>query len=130
MKEERIFGTGIAFPPGPGPEGRVMWSSGPENVRESIRVILGTEPGERVMLAAFGAGLRRFLFEANTVAARRLIQDRIIESLSRWEPRIRLESVIVEADASDARSAIAIIQYSLIATQERDQLAVRIQTGS
>jgi phage baseplate assembly protein W len=130
MKEEKIFGTGVAFPPALGAQGRVGFSEGPRNVRESIRVILSTEPGERVMVAAFGAGLRRFLFEPNTVATRRLIQDQITNSLGRWEPRIRLESVLVEADASDPRAAIAIIQYTLIATQQRDQVAVRVQTGS
>jgi phage baseplate assembly protein W len=130
MRDDRIFGSGVAFPPVLASEGRLEFSSGPANVRESIRVILGTEPGERLMLANFGAGLRRFLFEPNTVATRRLIQDQIVDALARWETRIRLESVMVEADPADARSAIAVIQYSLIATQQREQVAVRVQTGS
>jgi phage baseplate assembly protein W len=130
MDDGRIYGRGIAFPPALGVENRVAWSAGPDNVRESIRVILATEPGERLFLPEFGAGLRRFLFEPNTVATRRLIQDRIAESIRRWEPRIKLESVNVEPDPSDGRAALAIVTYALIATQVREQLAFRVPTGA
>ena len=41
-----LFGRGIAFPPRVGTDGRISVSAGPENIRESIRIILMTEPGE------------------------------------------------------------------------------------
>ena len=51
----RALGRGIAFPPRIDEEGRMAWSEGVENIRESIRIILTTERLERVMLPAFGA---------------------------------------------------------------------------
>ena len=35
-----LFGRGIAFPPRIGPDGRLMWSAGPQNIREGIRIAL------------------------------------------------------------------------------------------
>lgn len=122
-----IFGRGLGFPPRVGEDGRLHWSEGETNVRESIRIILMTEPGERLMLPRFGAGLRRFLHEPNTVSTRRLIQERIEQSLTRWEPRVRLQEVSVEQDPDDSRAAIATIHYSLIATQTPDQLSLKLE---
>lgn len=126
MNAGDIFGRGMSFPPRVGPDGRVAWSSGEENVRESIRVILLTEQRERVMLPEFGGGLGRFLFEPNDVSTRALIQDRIATALERWEPRVALESVSVDPDPADAEAAIATIVYRLVATQARERLALRV----
>ena len=117
MNNAQIFGKGISFPPRVGPDGRVAWSEGEENIRESVRVILLTEQRERLRLANFGGGLSRYLFEPNTVTTRQLISDRIARELAQWEPRIAVESVEVEADPEDAQAAIATIKYRLVATR-------------
>src|SRR4030095_16492365 len=102
MQKSNVFGQGLGFPPRVGTDGRLAWSSGEENVRESIRIILLTEPGERLLREGFGCGLRRFLFEPNTVITRQLIHDRIIQAIGRWEPRVALEAVEVEADPENS----------------------------
>jgi phage baseplate assembly protein W len=125
----RIFGRGISFPPRIGPDGRIVFSEGEDIVREAIRVILMTEQGERVQLADFGGGLGRFLFEPNTVTTRQLIQGRIEKALELWEPRIRVESVSVEPDSADPQTAIATINYRLIATQARERVTLSVNLG-
>ncbi len=126
MDNRSIFGQCMAFPPRVGPDGRMAWSVGETNVHESIRIILSTEPGERLRLPAFGAGLRRFLFEPNTLATHTLIKQAIGEALKRWEPRIQLESVEVAADSQDTESAIATLTYRLVATQVQERLSVAV----
>jgi uncharacterized protein len=80
----------------PAPGTRTMqWRGGPEKVRESIRIILETEPGERLMRPRFGAGLRRFLMEPNNVATRTLIHREVVAALDAWEPRISVAEVVV-----------------------------------
>jgi len=130
MAAANLYGKGLAFPPRVGPDGHVAWSEGEENVRESIRVILMTEPRERIQLAEFGAGLTRFLFEPNTPSTRFLIQERIRETIQRWESRVRVESVLVEPDPDDAEAAIATIVYRLIATQQRERLTLSVSLGA
>ena len=122
----RMFGRGLAFPPRVGGDGRVAWSEGESNVRESIQVILLTERRERLMLPEFGGGLSGYLFEPNTVTTRRLIKDRIQRALEQWEPRIAVESVEVEADPEDAQGAVATITYQLVATQTRERVTLGV----
>jgi phage baseplate assembly protein W len=121
-----LLGRGISFPPRVGADGRVAWSEGEQNVRESVEVVLKTELRERLRLPEFGGGLRRFLFEPNTTTTRRQIQDRIVKSLTVWEPRISVESVSVDADAHDPEAAVATIVYRLVATQAQERVSLAV----
>ena len=125
----RIFGKGISFPPRIGADGRVVWSEGEPNIRESIKVILITELNERLRLPDFGGGLNRFLFEPNNATTRQLIRDRITKALTQWEPRITVQNVAVEPDASDQQAAIATIQYKLVATQVSERVSLNVTLG-
>lgn len=126
MDNGRLFGRGISFPPRVGPDGRVTWSEGEENVRESIRIILMTEQPERLRSPGFGGSLGRFLFEPNTVTTRRSIQDRITRELAQWEPRVFVEAVDVNPDPSDPQAAVAEITYKLVATQVRERVTLNV----
>jgi phage baseplate assembly protein W len=121
-----IFGRSMSFPPRVGADGRFVWSDGEANIRESIAVILKTEPGERVGLPEFGAGLGRFLFEPNEPATHARVQDAITRALERWERRIQLESVDVGAHPEDIESALATITYRLVATSTRERTNVTV----
>ena len=126
-----LFGRGIAFPPRITPDGQLAWSSGEDNVRESIRIILLTGERERLRLPDFGGGLSRYLFEPNTSTTRQVIRDRIQRALADWEPRVRVESVTVDPDPDDPEAAIATITYRLVATGvlERVSLSVALTAG-
>jgi phage baseplate assembly protein W len=123
----RLFGQGLGFPPRVGADGRLVWARGEENVRESIRLILLTEPGERLMREGFGCGLRQFLFEPNTVATRQLIRERILESIGRWEPRVVVQEVAVEDDVDNPRLVNIRILFRLIATDALERLGLSLQ---
>lgn len=127
MKKPSIFGQGLSFPPRVGADGRLAWSSGEDNVRESIRIIILTEPGERLMRERFGCGIRQFLFEPNTVTTRQLLRDRILQSLNRWEPRIAVQEVTVEADPDNPNLAAVTILFRLIATQAVERIDLTLQ---
>ena len=111
-----LYGKGMSFPPRVGADGRIAWSADETNVRENLRVLLLTEPGERLMRPDYGCGLRRFLFEPNTLSTRRRIADAIEKSVQRWEPRVALDDVSVETDDSDLRRVAVTISFRLIAT--------------
>lgn len=129
MNAANLFGQGISFPLRLGADRRIAWSSGPDNIREMIRVILLTQPGERLMLSGFGGKLRTFLFAPNTVATRQRIQEEIESALSLWEPRVNVQSVNVDPDAQDPRAAVATLQYELVASQTVEQLQLTVQLG-
>jgi phage baseplate assembly protein W len=130
MNPAQIYGRSISFPPRVGADGRLAWSVGEENIRESVRVILLTNLRERLRLAEFGGGLSQFLFEPNTVATRHQIGERIKRALAAWEPRVSVDGVSVDADPDDVQSAIATITYKLVATQKRERVSVSVTLGS
>jgi phage baseplate assembly protein W len=121
-----ILGSGLSFPPRVGPDGRLAWSSGEPNVRDCLRVLLLTEPGERVLRPEFGCGLRQYLFEPNTPTTRELIRQEITDAINRWEPRIRLQQVSVTQDPNDARTAAVNVQFRLVATGVALQLGISL----
>jgi phage baseplate assembly protein W len=121
MSTLAYLGQGWAFPVEPGTDGQLDYAGGPEKVRQSIRIILDTEPGERIMRPEFGCGLRRYLMRPNTVATRALIQHDVELALTNWEPRIRLTSVDAVAGDDPALVQIAIA-YVHVRDGRRDNL--------
>jgi phage baseplate assembly protein W len=107
----------------------MVWSEGELNVRESIGLILQTQPGERVMMPDFGCGLEQFLFEPNNIATLRLIQEEVKRAIVRWERRVRLDDVQVATNPADARAVDITLYYTLVATrkQERLSMVMRLQ---
>jgi phage baseplate assembly protein W len=96
--------------PLPDEHGNLRWPDLARSVREGVRVILSTRPGEQLMRTEFGGGLDRLLHEPNTIATRQRLHDLVQDSLTKWEPRILLDGVDVQevADAPDqVRIAIA-----------------------
>jgi phage baseplate assembly protein W len=113
----QLLGTGWNFPVAPDPQtGGLEYLSGPDKVRQSIWIILDTEPGERLMRPTFGCGLRRYLMKPNTPATRALIQHDVQAGLSVWEPRITLQGVRVDPGGDPS---LVLIQISYIHKADR-----------
>ncbi len=99
--------------PVPDPQGYLHYPTLEESVRQSIRIILLTRPGERLMRPGFGAGLEDFLQQENDITTRRRIRERIREALLRWEPRLLLDGVEVRAAEDRAETVVIEISYRL-----------------
>jgi uncharacterized protein len=121
-----LYGQSLGFPPHVGTDGRMQWSSGELNVRESICIILRTQPGERMMRPDFGCGLDRYLFEPNDISTLRLIQEEVKQSILRWEPRVTLNDIVIALNPTDTRAVDITIYYTLIATQTQERLNMTV----
>lgn len=117
-----IHGRGIAFPVRLGPAGPAE-SAGVRKIQESIRIILGTQYGERVMRPDFGCNLKRLLFAPNDESTAGLARYYVEEGLTRWEPRIELLDVTVTNDGAGAALSIDI-SYRVRATGAADRLVL------
>jgi uncharacterized protein len=113
-----FLGKGWAFPVGLDRGGEVAVVAYEEDVRQAIRIILGTNHGERVMRPDFGANLRALIFEPVSATTMSLAQDHVERALIEWEPRIDVLDVRVMADdAERARGRLRIeIDYRVRAT--------------
>jgi uncharacterized protein len=112
--------------PLPGALGALDWPDLATSVRDGIRAILSTRPGEQLMRPEFGGGLDRLLHAPNTVATRREMRDLVRDALARWEPRILLDAVEVwEVDGAPAQVRVEI-GYRLARTGEPAALNVTV----
>jgi phage baseplate assembly protein W len=115
-----VYGSGLGFPLRAGTLGLVQ-AAGPDKVRESIRLILGTQYGERVMRPRFGCNLKTLAFAPVNATTANLARYYVEEGLTRWEPRIELVDVTVTGD-NQAATLLIDITYRLRATQDVDHL--------
>jgi phage baseplate assembly protein W len=98
LEAKAFLGRGFAFPVAVDGQGAVLLAEYEEDIRQAIRIILDTEPGERVMRPDFGAGLRGLLFEPINTHTMALARHRVEQALILWEPRIDSIQVDVRAD--------------------------------
>jgi hypothetical protein len=102
-----------------------------DHVDQMIRQILLTDPGERVCLPTFGAGLRRLLFAPITSQLQASATMIITQSLDAWlGNQITLQDVSVETPVSTPGAPegaiVVVISYVLIETQAVRQTEVQV----
>jgi phage baseplate assembly protein W len=116
-----ILGKGISFPLKVNPRGEIEKARGEEKIRQSILIILGTQHGERKMRPDFGCNLKSLLFAPNNTTTANLARFYVEEGLKKWEPRIRLEHVVIENDNREGRLVIEV-HYRIKSTNESNNL--------
>jgi len=115
-------GRGLAYPMGVDHTGQIALSAGDDVISESIRLILGTSPGERPMRPDFGCPIHEHVFEPADATTEGLVAFEVESSLRRWEPRIEIHDVRVST-ADDPPSLLYIeVQYSVRDTNDRRNL--------
>ncbi len=113
-KDVKAFlGTGWKFPVTvDGAAGRIQMSSNEENIEESVRIIIGTRQGERMMEPEFGCGIWAYSFETTDYTMLHAMKTEVEKALTRWEPRI----TEIDAQVSDERidEGVLLIRVSYV----------------
>lgn len=116
-----FLGQGWSFPVCAA-AGQTATAAYDEDVRQAILIILGTDPGERMMRPDFGAGLRAFVFEPLNPTTLEALRQRALEALVDWEPRIDVERVAASADPSAPGRVLVEMAYRVRATNSHANL--------
>ncbi|MFN7741694.1 MAG: GPW/gp25 family protein [Cyanobacteriota bacterium] len=121
--EAGFLGKGMALFPFAMKGGTVAMNSYEVQVEQSIRLILKTERGERVMRPDFGAGMEFLAFEPLNAVTLALVRERVSEALLRFEPRIDLLAVAVESgEDQQGRCLLVSIAYRIRRTNTEKNL--------
>lgn len=80
-------------------------------VKESIKNLLLTDPGERLMQPFLGAGIRGLLFENITPGTLKLIEEKVTTTIKTYEPRAELIDVTVSSQFDDNKVSVSVIFY-------------------
>jgi phage baseplate assembly protein W len=119
---KEFIGKGWRFPILPGPTGALAWSDADDNVEQSLRLLLLTRLGERVMRSDFGSNLGAMVFKPGSEQNLRGIEREVAGAISRFEPRVDVLSVVAEADATDATQITVSLSYRVRRTNTRESL--------
>jgi phage baseplate assembly protein W len=121
--EQDIIGRGWAFPVRPDVRGRIaLTRTSTETIERSIRLILQTVKGERVMRPEFGSDLHLLTFAPNNATTVGQADYYVRQALARWEPRITVEAVTVSWSQMERGLMLIDIEYLLKATNDRRNL--------
>lgn len=80
-------------------------------VKESLKNLILTDRGERLMQPEVGGNIRAMLFENLTPAGLKLIEDQVRTTISLYEPRATLQDVIVTASLNDNTVRVKVIFF-------------------
>ena len=82
-----------------------------DSVKESIKILILTDPGERLMQPFIGGGIRALLFENITPAVIKIIEDRVRTTVEIYEPRAELIDVTVSSNIDDNQVGVTVRFY-------------------
>ncbi len=108
---EQFVGKGLGFPIRTTASGAVALVSADQELREAIRLILGTSYGERPMRPEFGCGIHELVFAPSNSTTAGMAAFEVRRALGRWEPRVDVDDVKVTYDPSDASLMYVSISY-------------------
>lgn len=94
-----------------------------EVVKQNIKNLMLTSPGERIMIPDFGVGIRNFLFEQNSIDTVSVIRSRIEDQVRSYMPFIELQEILPEFNENQLYIRI---KYFIIPLSEEDILSINI----
>jgi phage baseplate assembly protein W len=123
--DKSFLGIGWSFPPefhkfGDGINVKMVAEE--EDIKESLRILLMTRPGERVMQPSYGCGLQGMVFETINQSTVTEIKDIVERAVLFFESRITLEEIdIGTEDVLEGRINISL-NYTVRKTNTRSNI--------
>lgn len=118
-----FLGKGWSFPPSFDVESKMAeMASAETDIQQSIRIIMGTIPTERVMEPKFGCDMLSFVFETSDPTYMTLLRDTIYDALLYFEPRIKVEEIKFGKRKLDEGILLIDIDYTVIITNSRSNM--------
>jgi phage baseplate assembly protein W len=119
---KNFLGKGFAFPMRVDGRGMVEASAGERSISESIRLILGTAVGERVMRPDFGCQIHELVFHPVNANTCSMVSLYVKQALIKWEPRVENISVKSYPDPTTDNTILIIVDYRVRSTNNMHNL--------
>ena len=121
MEAKKSFlGTGWAFPPeftkNPC---QVVMVSDKEDIDQSLRILLSTRHGERIMQPEYGCDLSDLLFTPISTSNISFVKDKIEKAVLYHEPRIDLKGVEINTDRQLEGVVVIVLSGKIRSTNSR-----------
>tara|TARA_R100000995_G_C3435150_1_gene100448 strand:- start:307 stop:690 length:384 start_codon:yes stop_codon:yes gene_type:complete len=94
-------------------DGFALVKSLEQNIKQNLKMLLLTSPGERPMSPRFGVGMRRYLFEMQSDEVFAAIDSKIREQVSIYLPYIKIQRVQFDKSNIDKNQIKLKLVYSV-----------------
>ena len=95
-------------------------------VKQNVKNLLLTIPGERVMDANFGVGLKKYLFELDNESVRGRVRARIGQQVQKYLPYIRIVDISFDSNGTNQeldRNFLSVsVEYEIVPLSDVDNL--------
>tara|TARA_B100000085_G_scaffold131650_1_gene119924 strand:+ start:16812 stop:17180 length:369 start_codon:yes stop_codon:yes gene_type:complete len=103
-------------------DGFVMIKNLKTMVKQNFKMLLLTNPGERVMMPLYGVGLKQYLFEQFTSSTFAKIETKITEQVSTYMPNVSIAEIEFNQMSLDSNVLEVRIAYSIPILEVSDLL--------
>jgi len=118
-----FLGTGWGFPPRfDRAGGGAAMVADEQDIEESLRILFGTQRGERLFQPKYGLDMNDLLFEAMSTTMRTLLEERVKIGVLIYEPRIEPLAVKVHSQEPTSGELHIELDYRVRATNSRYNL--------
>lgn len=118
-----FLGRGWSYPPSFDRDaGSVAMVADEQDIEESLRILFGTQRGERLFHPKYGLDVNDLLFEAMSTTMRTLLEDRVKIGILIYEPRIEPLAVTVHSQEPASGELHIELDYRVRATNSRYNL--------
>jgi len=129
MSGSSFLGRGVAFPIQPDGTGGLAYVEGQQHVEQSLKILLMTALGERVMRPGLGCKAPGMVFAPGSVQYLRLLENTVREAVRDWESRVELEDVRAEAVTGAENHVVINIAYKIRGSNARGNLVFPFYLG-
>ena len=96
-------------------------------IKQNFRMLMLTNPGERVMLPDFGAGLSKFLFENEEIDLKEQISDAVETQVKKYMPFIKIDEIQIQTPSDNRNNSLYIrINYKILPLSAADFLEISL----
>lgn len=100
-----------------------------DDIRSSLRILLSTSVGERILQPRYGCNLDRLLFDPLSTTTATYVKGLIGQAILIYEPRIAVDDIVIDPGAaSDGKLAIEI-RFTVRTTNSRYNMVYPFYIG-
>jgi len=121
--KESFLGKGWGFPPEfEKSVASVRMTEAEEDIEKSLRILLSTRPGERILVPDYGCNLEELLFKPLNLTLKTYVIDLIKTAILYHEPRIDVEKITIDESTDNDGILLITIDYRVRITNSRKNM--------
>jgi phage baseplate assembly protein W len=94
-------------------------------IKDNVKNLILTAPGEKITDPVFGVGLKRYLFEPDTEELRSTIENNIYKAMGNYLPYVNINKIVFSPPGSNNENILYVqIHYSISGTNINDEIII------